>query len=257
MLEIRVRSFPRTKVVWFAEKVVRPSRLERLASYQLLFHQVQEKPSEELEKHATISAFTTLLIDLSLNEDVLWKSLRKSTRGDIKAAAASLPHEIEFFHTDPDSHCFDFLTHFCSQKSLPVPNRSSFKKQLHSGIISCCHLDGEIDVLHFHLLDRECSRARLLWSARALEDKARNRTIRLNKLLHWNELLYFKNQLRMLTYDWGGVALTDEALRGVDEFKKGFGGTLVTEWNVSWRSPWYSPLHTRIKQSVLRRVSAR
>ena len=257
MIEIRVRSFPRTKVVWFAKKAVPPSRLERLASYQLLFHQVQEKPSEEIEKNAIVSAFTTLLIDLTSNEDLLWKSLRKSTRQEIKAATATLPHEIEFFHTDPDSRCFDFLAHFCAQKSLPVPNRSSFEKQLHNGVMSCCHLNGEIDVLHFHLLDSKCSRARLLWSARALECQARKRTVRLNKLLHWKELLYFKNELRMLTYDWGGVALSDEALRGVDDFKRGFGGTLVTEWNVSWRSPVYSPLHARIKQSVLRRIRAR
>jgi lipid II:glycine glycyltransferase (peptidoglycan interpeptide bridge formation enzyme) len=257
MLEIRVRSFPRTKVVWFAEKAVPPSRLERLASYQLLFHQVQERPSEEVEKDATVSAFTTLLIDLTSNEDLLWKSLRKSTRQEIKAAAATLPHEMEFTHTDPDSRFFDFFAHFCTQKNLPVPSKSSFERQLHNGIMSCCHLEGQIDVLHFHLLDRECRRARLLWSARALDSNVRNRTVRLNKLLHWKELLYFKNELGMLTYDWGGVALTNEALRGVDEFKRGFGGTLVTEWDVAWRSPLYSPLPTRIKQAVLRRIRTR
>jgi hypothetical protein len=257
MLEVRVRSFPRTKVVWFAERAVPPSRLERLASYQVLFHQVQEKPSAEVEENATVSAFTTLVNDLTSNEDELWQALRKSTRQEIQAAGSKLPHQIDFFYEDPELRSFDFLVNFCAKKNLPVPSRSSFKKQFHHGIMSCCHLNGEIDVLHFHLLDRESGRARLLWSARALEPEVKDRTVRLNKLLHWTDLLYFKNQLGMLTYDWGGVSLTGETLRGVDHFKQGFGGTMITEWDVTWRSPWYSPLQTRVPQSVLRRIRAR
>jgi hypothetical protein len=97
---------------------------------------------------------------------------------------------------------------------------------------------------------------RLLWSARALDGEATAYTARLNKLLHWEDLLYFKNELKMRTFDWGGVALTDEALRGVDEFKQGFGGLVVTEWNVIWRSPLYSSLYSRMKQSFLRRSKA-
>jgi hypothetical protein len=92
MLEIRVRSFPRARAIWFAERAVLPSRLEGLASHQVLYHQVQEKPTEEVEKNATVSAFTTLLIDLASGADRLWGSIHKSTRQDIKFGAARLPH---------------------------------------------------------------------------------------------------------------------------------------------------------------------
>jgi hypothetical protein len=96
-------------------------------------------------------------------------------------------------------------------------------------------------VLHFYLLDRESGRVRLLWSARALQEaETRANIARLNKLLHWEDLLYFRNELKMLTFDWGGIALTNDALRGVDDFKRRFGGTLVTEWNVDWRSRLYA-----------------
>jgi hypothetical protein len=44
----------------------------------------------------------------------------------------------------------------------------------------------------------------------------------------------------MRTYDWGGVALTDDSLKGVDDFKRSFGGNLVTEWDVTWHSPFYA-----------------
>src|SRR2546428_2501796 len=252
MVEIRVRSFPRVNTTWFAERAAVPSRAERLVSYQILFNQIQEKPSAEIEKRATVSPFTTLLIDLTSSEDALWESLRKRTRSYVKAAA-NLPHELAWFHADPDLRFFEFLTNFCAQKNVWIPSRSSYTRHIDSGVISSCVVDGEINVLHFYLVDRERARVRLLWSARALDGDATAYTARLNKLLHWEDLLYFKNELSMRTFDWGGVALTNEALSGVDEFKRGFGGLVVTEWNVIWRSPLYSSLYSSMKQSILRR----
>jgi hypothetical protein len=252
MLELRIRSFPRTTVVWFAEKVALPSRFGRLASYQLAFSQAKERPSEEIAKYATVSPFATLLINLTSSEDVLWQSLRKTIRQEVRAVAQDLSHELKWYRAENDSGVFDFLVRFCHEKNLPIPSRASYTRHIQQGMVSCCFVDGKINVSHFYLLDRECGRVRLLWSARALDDAARSHTARLNKLLHWEDLLYFKNELKMLTYDWGGIAVTDEALRGVDDFKRGFGGTLVTEWNAILRSPFYSQSYHRIAQTVLR-----
>jgi hypothetical protein len=253
MLEICVRSFPRTRVIWFAERAILPSLLEGLALHQLLYHQVQEKPTNEVEKGATVSAFTTLLIDLTSSEDLLWNSVHKSTRQEIKFGATRLPHDVQWFDADPDFRLYDFMAGFCAQKKLWLPPKWLYVKYIAKSIVSCCYAGGKVKVLHFYLLDGENRRVRLLWSARALEGSETKANIaRLNKLLHWEDLLYFRNELKMLTLDWGGIALTNNALRGVDDFKRRFGGTLVTEWNVDWRSRPYA----WVRRPVPRRTKA-
>jgi hypothetical protein len=256
MLEIQVRSFPRTKLVWFAESAVPPSRLERLASYQLVFIQAQEKPDQRIEQHATISPFTTLLIDLTSSEELLWGGVRKRTREYVKAAAKT-PHELKWQSGEHDPRPFDFLVNFCARKGLSIPSKTSYRKHvIDNGVVSSCLVDGEIRALHFYLIDKERRRVRLLWSARALDEAAASITARLNKLLHWRDLLYFRD-LSMVTFDWGGIALTDGAIKGVDDFKRGFGGTLVTEWNVSCRSPLYSSSVHQMRHWLVRRSKAR
>jgi hypothetical protein len=241
MLEIRVRTFPRARAIWFAERAVLPPRLGRLTSHALLYRQVREKPIEEVERNAKVSPFTTLLTDLRLSEERLWASIHKSTRQDITFGATRLRHDCQWLDGDPDFRLYSFIERFYSQKELWMPGRSLYIQYIANGIVSCCLVNSEIKVLHFYLLDREIRRARLLWSARALHRSGAGADIaRLNKMLHWEDILYFRNELKMVTFDWGGIALTNDALKGVDDFKRRFGGTLVTEWNVDWRSRMYS-----------------
>jgi hypothetical protein len=50
-------------------------------------------------------------------------------------------------------------------------------------------------------------------------DRAHERAVsNLNKLLHWQDLLRFKDE-GVATYDWGGITPGDPAMRGVDGFK--------------------------------------
>lgn len=91
-------------------------------------------------------------------------------------------------------------------------------------------------VIHFYLVDDSISRARLMWSARDLESD----TSRFNKLLHWKDLLHLKNSLKMKTYDFGGLGMNKEEVAGIDRFKMHFGGTVVTEYDFHWFSPFYS-----------------
>lgn len=204
MLEFRVRTFPRTRAIWFADRAVLPSRLGRLTSHELLYRQVKEKPLEEIEKNAKVSPFTTLLNDLRLSEERLWASIHKSTRQDIKFGATRLRHDSLWLDTDPDFRLYRFIEGFYSQKKLWVPSRSLYVRYMANGIVSCCLVNSEIKVLHFYLLDQEIGRARLLWSARALHQSGAGGDIaRLNKMLHWEDLLYFRNKLKMVTFDWG------------------------------------------------------
>ena len=254
MLRLRIRAFPPTTAIWFADRAAIPSRLKGLFSYRLSYSQVREEPAGYIKNKATVSPFTTLLIDLASEEDALWGALRKTVRSEIRSAEAKIPHELTWSQTDPERRFYDFLADFCAKRDLWIPSRGLYKTYLDHLSISACHLGDRLYVLHFHLIDRERGRARLLWSARSLEDDVKRVTPKLNKLLHWRDLLYFRNDLRVRTYDWGGISLENQALQGVDDFKRGFGGTLVTEWNVDWHSPLFSPSLHRLRQKLLRRA---
>ena len=59
----------------------------------------------------------------------------------------------------------------------------------------------------------------------------RNLIGRANRLLHWNEIIFFKNA-SCKVYDFGGLSNSaDTKLVHIDEFKKGFGGKIVVEYN--------------------------
>lgn len=252
MLSVSVGSFPRrSRNIWFAERVTAPSQLQRLAAAQFSFTQAKEKPPPGIARGATVSPFRTLLTDLSSDEDLLWTQIHRRTREYIKSAAADPAYEIQWFAADPDFRFYDLIADFCAGKDLWVPPRNYYRSYVANGIISCGFVDRALAIVHVHLLDPEVGRVRLLWSARALgrADASERDISRLNKLLHWEDLRHFRNVLKLKTYDWGGVALTDEALSGVDRFKQSFGGTLVNEWNAAWRSPAYDRI-ARVLRSL-------
>jgi hypothetical protein len=250
MLEIRVRTFPQARAIWFADRAVLPSGLERLAPHQLLYRQVHEKPSEEVEKSANVSEFTTLLSDLSSSENDLWRSIQKGTRQDIRYGTTRLNSELQWLTADDDFRIYEFLAGFYAQKQLWMPERALYAKYIANGIISCGLIGGEMKVCHFYLLDREIRRVRLLWSARSVHESESGADVaRLNKMLHWEDLIYFRNELKMLTFDWGGISLISDALQGVDAFKRRFGGTLVMEWDVDWRSRMYPRARRPVSQA--------
>jgi lipid II:glycine glycyltransferase (peptidoglycan interpeptide bridge formation enzyme) len=59
-------------------------------------------------------------------------------------------------------------------------------------------------------------------------------TGRANRLLHWEDILYFKNQGYEI-YDLGGITLDESNKEGqaIAKFKRCFGGTLIKEYK-SW-----------------------
>jgi hypothetical protein len=95
--------------------------------------------------------------------------------------------------------------------------------------------------MHAYLVDPSILRARLLYSAsqHLSSNVASERAIigRMNRYLHFQDMLYFK-ELNYKVYDMGGYAYEtkDEVLQNINKFKDGFGGNLVCEYDY-W--PWY------------------
>jgi hypothetical protein len=92
-------------------------------------------------------------------------------------------------------------------------------------------------VLATHAYFFEQHRTRLTHSAslfRLEADRAqRNRIGRVNRLLHWDDIVRFR-ELGSSAYDMGGwySGNRNDALLRINSFKKGFGGSVVDEWDV-------------------------
>jgi hypothetical protein len=259
VLEIRLRSFPRASEIWFADEAASPSGISPgLRTGDVRFKQAKRRPGDGLENYSEVFPMTTLLTDLTADQERLWRAISPATRNYINAATATLAYEVRYFEGKSPACCYEFLARFTARKGLWTPPPLYYEKYLAHGTVACALLDGEIAVLHFYIHDREAGRAHLLWSARSLRsltggDRTYERAVSsLNKLLHWRDLLHFKNELGIATYDWGGIGPGLPALRGVDEFKRQFGGVPVTEWEVTWRSPLYAPMR-RLARSLTRR----
>jgi lipid II:glycine glycyltransferase (peptidoglycan interpeptide bridge formation enzyme) len=59
----------------------------------------------------------------------------------------------------------------------------------------------------------------------------RNLIGRANRLLHWDDILFFKNK-KYLIYDVGGISIdtTDKEKQAINKFKSCFGGDMVKEY---------------------------
>lgn len=86
-------------------------------------------------------------------------------------------------------------------------------------------------VYHVYVFDdRNCV---LLYSAsnfRTDDKNARNLTGRMNKLLHFKDMEYFKS-LGVESYDWGNISSSTNP-NGIDQFKMSFGGEIKDVYNI-------------------------
>src|SRR5262249_37191050 len=109
---------------------------------------------------------------------------------------------------------------------------------------------GESLSMHSYLVDRDRKRALLLHTAslfRNADDKQkRNKIGMANRLLHYRDMLFFKEQGCDI-YDFGGYAkdTQDQDLININQFKEGFGGTIIEESH-----------YTSIALALLRKASA-
>ena len=223
--------------------------------------------------------FHTILIDLNLSEDELFRGIKKSTAYEIRRAEK----DGIVFAEETNLETFRaFYNDFAPTKSLGLlgkANLSSMGKFLTITRADLARSDpagtdpsaakpamveaagGTPLCMHAYLVDPEESRARLLYSATLVRDGAgvdRQILGRANRRLHWLDMLRFKAQ-GIRWYDLGGIAHIDEqegklaeavtsdtapATAGIDAFKTAFGGTAVRE------DHWDSPLLALAKGAV-------
>ncbi|MFN4894296.1 MAG: hypothetical protein ACK5GN_02565 [Pseudomonadota bacterium] len=183
----------------------------------------------------------TKIVDLSVDQGLLFSSLSNSTRYKIRRAEREGMNPLA--NPTPElNHLNDFCAYydiFAASKQLPASNREKLiRLQEQSSLLLTSVHDSQdrTVVAHAYIADRESERIRLLYSAshfRSSSDtQERNRIGHANRLLHWHSMLSARS-LGYRRYDLGGFPLTQTNAEkvAIAKFKAEFGGEIVVEFN--------------------------
>lgn len=226
MISFKTSSFPvKRKLFLFAPE---PSlRLGLFDSYMQSFCKEARFGFKRIPKY-------TKIIDIST--DLFTEGFCKSCMKKIKKAQ----DEGIFCETTSDIKGFiSLFNDFVKRKNLfNIINENELENFGDALVIRTARLrNGTNIVYHSYLLDRSIQRARGLYSVSVIHDDQispadRALTGFANRCLHYEDMLYFRNQ-GFITYDMGGYAFDtkDKSLQGINEFKDSFGGELIEESN--------------------------
>lgn len=220
-LKTRVFNCLPINVIWFAAK---PQLWQCLTSYYK-----QSTYAGPVKGYYRVPFFTKL-IDITKPIPVIESELENKTAYEIRRAIKDgVTVEVE----NDVKHFIGFYNAFAQTKHLKKikSKLNNYNGQL---IITKAVFEHNDVVMHAYVCDAALKRVRLLYSASLFRNESNTQfkaTIgRANRLLHFNDMCFFKEQ-GYHTYDLGGYAMgtADEALARINQFKDGFGGILVEE----------------------------
>jgi hypothetical protein len=226
MISFCLTNFPlRRKLIFFADE---PSL--RHGIFDIYMQSLYKKSKFGYKRIPKYSK----LIDLSVNgfENSFNKEnhyqIRKGKSDDIKCRSTDDIKEFVSYHND-------FVKKKNSEGSISEEELEMYGDAL---VIRTASLsNGQCLVFHSYLIDWSIKRVRLLHSVSDLHNNAltpaeKQLIGRANRLLHYDDMLYFREE-GVLIYDFGGYAFqtTDKSLMGINNFKDSFGGTLTEESN--------------------------
>lgn len=222
--------------VWFAEEFPMnvPKGIDRLM--------IHGYPHDSVGNgcNAEISLQHTLITNLTEPEEEIRKRFKSNTRNEINRAVKDGTKIVTYASPDLCSNpsvLSDFARMYCSMyehkgmgKELNIKELTEYIKK-DGLVISEAYIEDKPVVFHSYVTDGK--RCRFLQSCsefRIQEPVLRSAVGRANRLLHWEDMLYFKTH-NCLEYDWGGV-FAYEGDNGIDSFKKGFGGSPKDYYNI-------------------------
>ena len=183
----------------------------------------------------------TLRNDLRLSEEELLKAFESNVRNEVRRAkrdgcecevVSSLERPI------PMGLIREFdVVHIEMNKQKGLPYASLAKELMQYNeqgvlIVSMAYINGGVVAYHVYLCGDDI--ARLMYSVSSFrnitDSKEKTAIGRANRLLHFEDMIYFKENGYSI-YDWGGYSM-DETLAGINAFKRGFGGVLVPSYYV-------------------------
>lgn len=180
---------------------------------------------------------SSLECNLLCTADEILSQMRKNTRYEIRRA---MNHDR--LHTmmtaepseDDVAGYIGYYNKFADSKKMHHINeirvRALIGQNMYA-ITKCFDSKDNILAEHAYYLDKKEKRAMLATSASMFRENEnseyRNLTGRANRMLHYKDLLAFKN-LGYEVYDYGGIGDYNDELKAIAAFKLGFGGTVRT-----------------------------
>ena len=185
--------------------------------------------------------FNSLITDLSLGEDQLFQMLDKNCRYEVRRAQRDAIHtyayDSDFLKANSKdlNNFIEAYNEFAASKSLGRCNSFAIRSYIEKDMFILTIAKQEECPLVYHAYISTTERVRLWYSASLFrsetDQKARANIGRANRLLHWQDLLYFKER-GIREYDWGGYSDAEET-RNITIFKRQFGGTPETSYHIS------------------------
>lgn len=218
--------------VRMAEVYYRP--LRDLPAVDVARSYFQEAPAAE--GHNT--PFHTLLIDLTPEPDAIFAGFQARLRTDLRNTMKG-PSETEYQrHPSKEwlQEFFAFYDRFAATRGLKPANRERLGAMHDARQLDLSRANAGDETLVWHCHLRVPGHARLMHSASLFRDSDKEHsklTGRMNKLLHWRDMLQYRGE-GVCTYDFGGwyAGQDDETLLGINRFKETFGGQVKQLFNV-------------------------
>jgi hypothetical protein len=183
--------------------------------------------------------FHTLIIDLTMSEETLWKGLKKTVRQNIRRAERECVH-VALDRQGDRAAMVEFeraYERLQARKSIYPLNKErflTFAKRGRSNLSISETEGGETLSWHAYFVQNET--ARLLYSVTSFsqDDSPDRRAFigRANQLHHWQDILQFRARgCKCLDLNGWYAGSTNRALLEINRFKEGFGGYLETSYN--------------------------
>jgi hypothetical protein len=183
--------------------------------------------------------FHTLHLDLGTDTSRLWDAINKNTRYEIRRGEARDGLAFRMLPAPAPAEVTEharFYDRFAAAAGLARCNRPRLASLSAKGalaISSASDAQGVAVCAHVYVVTSQ--RARLLYSATRRSDASTTEEKaligRANRALHWHDIQLFQRQ-GLALYDFGGLALSEvPKLQAIDNFKRGFGGSVVLEYN--------------------------
>lgn len=170
---------------------------------------------------------------LDESAELIFSKYGKTVQTEIKQAEKLNINCI--FHDDYKGFA-EFYNEFAKNRKIAAITVERLNEMKGSLKLSYALLDNIKVAAHSYLVDEDLGIARLLHAASKRLDEQFDKQAagKINKLLHYHDMIYFKKS-GYVTYDFGGYAenTNDKGLQGINRFKLSFGGEKIVCNNYS------------------------
>lgn len=243
----------KTEEVWYKEDGIVNQDCDIV-----FFKQIVDQPKVKSEE------FHTLILNLEEEKEVIFKNISKNNRYEINRAQNK--DELSFqiiagsdVTVDVIEKFVEAYNSFADERSKGSIKPSDFTKYAEKNqlVISTVERENQPLVWHTYIIQNGRARLKTSNSIFANEDnEVKNLIGRANKWLHWQDILYFKNNSYKI-YDFGGWYPGDSDLKllGINKFKESFGGIKESSYNYTVAKTMKGKLYlalNKLKKKVLK-----